>query len=68
MAAWTGVFLTDLWLRRRHGYNRAALYSPAGAYGRINWAGVVALTAATAVGLGLVTSKDPHVGPLLGYW
>jgi NCS1 family nucleobase:cation symporter-1 len=68
MAAWTGIFLTDVWLRRRHGYDRTALYSPLGAYGRLNWAGVGSLTAATAVGLGLVTSKDPHIGPLLGYW
>jgi NCS1 family nucleobase:cation symporter-1 len=68
MAAWTGIFLIDLWQRRHLGYDRAALYSPIGAYGRINWAGVGALTAATAVGLGLVTSKDPHIGQLLGYW
>jgi nucleobase:cation symporter-1, NCS1 family len=68
IAAWTGVFLTDLWVRRHHGYDRVALYSPVGAYGRLNWAGVGSLTAATAVGLGLVTSKDPHIGPLLGYW
>ncbi len=67
MAAWTGIFLTDLWQRRHHGYDRAALYSPAGVYGRINWVGVGSLTAATAVGLGLVTSRDPHIGPLLGY-
>jgi NCS1 family nucleobase:cation symporter-1 len=68
MAAWTGIFLTDLWQRRHRGYDRAALYSPLGAYGRINWAGVGALTAATAVGLGLVTSRDPHISQLLGYW
>ncbi|MBO0879658.1 MAG: cytosine permease [Mycobacterium sp.] len=68
MAAWTGIFLTDLWLRRRHGYDRAGLYSPVGAYGQVNWAGVGCLAAATAVGLGLVTSKDPHIDPLLGYW
>lgn len=68
MAAWTGIFLIDLWLRRHHGYDRAALYSPVGAYGRLNWAGVGSLTAATAIGLGLVTSKDPLIGPMLGYW
>jgi purine-cytosine permease-like protein len=67
MAAWTGIFLTDMWQRRHHGYDRAALYNPLGAYGRFNWAGVGCLTAATTVGLGLVTSKDPHIGPLLGY-
>ncbi len=67
MAAWTGIFLTDLWQRRRRGYDRMALYSPVGAYGRINWAGVGSLITATAVGLGLVTSKDPHIGALLGY-
>jgi purine-cytosine permease-like protein len=68
IAAWTGIFLTDLWLRRRRGYDRAALYSPLGAYGQLNWAGVSCLIAATVVGLGLVTSDDPHIGPLLGYW
>lgn len=67
MAAWTGIFLIDLWQRRRNGYDRAALYSPVGAYGRINWSGVGSLTVATAVGLGLVTSEDPHIGRLLGY-
>ncbi|RJO78379.1 thiamine permease [Nocardia panacis] len=67
MAAWTGIFLTDLWQRRRHGYDRAALYRPDGAYGRVNRAGLGALIAASAVGLGLVTSADPHIGRLLGY-
>ncbi|MFE3961063.1 purine-cytosine permease family protein [Nocardia sp. NPDC059091] len=67
VAAWTGIFLVDLWQRRRHGYDQAALYDSAGAYGRINKVGVGSLIPATAVGLGLVTSQDPHIGPLLGY-
>lgn len=67
MAAWTGIFMVDLWQRRGSGYDRFALYSPAGRYGRVNLAGVGWLTISTLVGLGLVTSPDPHIGPLLGY-
>ncbi|MFJ9371355.1 purine-cytosine permease family protein [Nocardia sp. NPDC101769] len=67
MAAWTGIFLVDLWQRRGHGYDRVALYSSAGAYGRINVVGVGTMVVATALGLGLVVSEDPHIGPLLGY-
>ncbi|MEU7768646.1 cytosine permease [Nocardia sp. NPDC049190] len=67
MAAWTGIFLVDLWQRRHVGYDRGALYSPVGGYGKVNRAGVGCLIVATIVGLGLVTSPDPHIGPLLGY-
>lgn len=67
MAAWTGVYVVDIWQRRRPGYDRVALYSLTGGYGRVNIAGVGCLVVATIVGLGLVTSPDPHIGPLLGY-
>ncbi|WP_159849943.1 purine-cytosine permease family protein [Nocardia sp. CY41] len=67
MAAWTGIFVVDLWQRRSIGYDRTALYSPVGGYGKVNRAGVGCLIVATLVGLGLVTSPDPHIGPLLGY-
>ncbi|MGY1977748.1 purine-cytosine permease family protein [Nocardia gipuzkoensis] len=67
MAAWSGIFVVDLWQRRHIGYDRTALFSPVGAYGRVNRAGIGCLTVATIVGFGLITSPDPHVGPLLGY-
>ncbi|MBY8860899.1 cytosine permease [Nocardia sp. CA2R105] len=67
MAAWSGIFLVDLWQRRRIGYDRTALFSPVGSYGKLNLAGIGCLTVATVIGFGLITSPDPHIGPLLGY-
>ncbi|MGO4648822.1 cytosine permease [Nocardia sp. 2YAB30] len=67
MAAWAGIFVVDLWQRRRIGYDRMALFSPVGGYGGVNRAGIGCLTVAVIVGLGLITSPDPHIGPLLGY-
>ncbi|MEV4311864.1 cytosine permease [Actinocrispum sp. NPDC049592] len=65
-AAWSAIFVTDLFLHRRSGYDKDALYSPAG-YGGVNLAGVVSLVVAIVVGLGLVTSLDPNIRAVLGY-
>jgi purine-cytosine permease-like protein len=67
MAAWSGIFVVDLWQRRRVGYDRTALFSPVGGYGGVNRAGIGCLCVAMIVGFGLITSPDPHIGPLLGY-
>lgn len=67
MAAWVAIFLVDLALFRRDGYDEADLYSSAGVHGAVNPAGVVALVVATVVGLGTVTSGDPHIQKALGF-
>lgn len=66
-AAWVAVFLTDMWRFHRDGYRTPDLYTPSGRYGRVNPAGVLSFVCACALGLGLVTSKDPHVARFVGY-
>jgi purine-cytosine permease-like protein len=55
VAAWCGVFLADLALRRR-AYDDADLYRPEGRYGGVGPAAVGLLLAGTAIGWGLVTN------------
>lgn len=54
MAAWCGIFLADLLVRRRD-YDELKLFdhSPAG-YGSVNWVSVALMAVATLVGWGLV--------------
>ena len=68
MAAWCGVFLADLLLRRRD-YDQPALYDARGRYGAVGWPAVVSMVAATAVGWGLVVQPfgSQHLG-WLGYF
>ena len=69
LASWSAIFLVDLWLFRRDGYDEVALYDPRGRYAAVNPAGVVSFVVASVVGLGLVTSFSPvfsWVGYLLG--
>ena len=68
MAAWCGVFLADLLLRRRD-YDQPALYDARGRYGAVGWPAVVSMVAATAVGWGLVVQPfgSKHLG-WLGYF
>lgn len=54
IAAWCGVFLADLALRRRD-YDQAALYDASGRYGSVGWVGVGAMVVGTVLGWGLVT-------------
>jgi purine-cytosine permease-like protein len=57
LAAWSAIFLADMFLyRRRGGYDEAALYDPGRRYGAWNSAGVASFLIAAVVGLGLVTS------------
>jgi len=57
LAAWSAVFLADMWLyRRRAGYDEHQLYSSAGRYGAVNLAGVTSFLVAAVIGLGLVES------------
>ena len=55
MAAWCGIFLADLYLRRSR-YAEAELFSPAGRYGAVNAGAVGSMVVATVVGWGLVTN------------
>ncbi|MEV6114608.1 cytosine permease [Streptomyces sp. NPDC052109] len=55
IAAWCGIMLADLALRRRD-YDDADLYRPHGRYGDISLPSLLLTLAATAVGWGLVTN------------
>src|SRR3954468_2391339 len=55
IAAWCGVFLADVALRRRD-YAQADLYTASGCYGSVRWISVGALVLGTVVGWGLVTN------------
>ena len=55
MAAWAGIFLADLYLRRGR-YAERELFSASGRYGAVNWGAVGTLVVATVVGWGLVTN------------
>jgi purine-cytosine permease-like protein len=54
MAAWAAVFVVEQWRRRRTGFDLTSV--PA-----MGWPAVLSLIAATAVGLGLITSADPNI-------
>jgi nucleobase:cation symporter-1, NCS1 family len=55
IAAWAGVFVADLTLRRRD-YADLELYDPRGRYGAIQWPGVLLVAVGTFLGWGLVTN------------
>ena len=55
IAAWCGVMLADIGLRRRD-YAEADLYDPAGRYGDIKPIPVITVVVATVLGWGLVTN------------
>ena len=61
IAAWCGIFLADMVLRRRP-FADAELYDARGRYGWVTWPAVLVLVVATAVGWGLVTNSDPSAG------
>ena len=55
VAAWCGIFLADILLRKRD-YNEADLYQSKGRYGAVRWSALVILVVGTVVGWGLVTN------------
>src|SRR5262249_4120921 len=55
IAAWCGVFLSDLMLRHAP-YAEADLYEPRGRYGVTNWVAVGLVVIGTFIGWGLVTN------------
>lgn len=68
LAAWAAIFLVDLALHRRAGYDESDLYRVTGVHGAYNWAGIISLAAASVIGLGTVVSTDPHIGKILGFF
>jgi purine-cytosine permease-like protein len=56
IAAWCGVMLADIALRRRD-YSEPELYNPAGRYGDIRWFPVGVVIVSTVIGWGLVTNS-----------
>jgi nucleobase:cation symporter-1, NCS1 family len=57
IAAWCGVMLADIALRRRD-YSEPDLYNPAGRYGDIRWLPVLVVIVSTVIGWGLVTNTS----------
>jgi len=55
IAAWCGVMLADIMLRRRD-YAERELFTPAGRYGDIRWFPVGLIVVSTVIGWGLVTN------------
>jgi len=55
IAAWCGVMLADIGLRRRD-YAESELYDPGGRYGDIRWFPVGLVIVSTVIGWGLVTN------------
>ncbi len=66
VAAWCGVMLADIALRRRD-YDAADLYRPAGRYGDVRVLPVAVVCLATALGWGLVTNASAHWLSWQGY-
>jgi nucleobase:cation symporter-1, NCS1 family len=57
IAAWCGVMLADVALRRRD-YVEADLYDPRGRYGDVRWLPIGLVVVATVLGWGLVTNSS----------
>jgi nucleobase:cation symporter-1, NCS1 family len=55
IAAWCGVMLADIALRRRD-YAEPDLFTASGRYGDVRWLPVLAVVVSTAIGWGLVTN------------
>jgi nucleobase:cation symporter-1, NCS1 family len=55
IAAWCGVMLADIALRRRD-YAESELYNPGGRYGDVRWLPVGVVIISTVIGWGLVTN------------
>lgn len=55
LASWAGIFIADIFLRTQN-YDEAALYSLSGRYGSVDWASILIMAAASAIGWGLVAN------------
>ena len=66
IAAWCGVFLADV-LLRRGAYVHADLYDGRGRYGAVNWLAVGLVVVGTVIGWGLVTNASAEWLTWQGY-
>jgi NCS1 family nucleobase:cation symporter-1 len=66
IAAWAGVMLADIALRRRD-YAEPELFTPRGRYGDVRWLPVLVVVVATGLGWGLVTNSSAHWLTWQGY-
>ncbi|HEY5821243.1 MAG TPA: cytosine permease [Propionibacteriaceae bacterium] len=66
VAAWCGVMLADVALRRGD-YDEPALYDPRGRYGDVRWTPIVLVLVATVLGWGLVVNSTVPSLAWLGY-
>ncbi|QKV77442.1 cytosine permease [Amycolatopsis sp. Hca4] len=66
VAAWCGVMLADILLRRRD-YAEAELFDPAGRYGDVRFGPIAVVLLATALGWGLVTNTSAEWLKWQGY-
>jgi purine-cytosine permease-like protein len=66
VAAWAGVMLADVALRRRD-YAEPELYETDGRYGDVRWSAVALVVVATVLGWGLVTNANAAVLTWQGY-
>ncbi|WP_022909580.1 purine-cytosine permease family protein [Aestuariimicrobium kwangyangense] len=56
LAAWAGIFCSDLALRRR-AYDTVSLFKPNGRYGRFDWVSIITLVVSSVIGWGLVVNQ-----------
>ena len=56
IAAWAGIFIADLSLRKR-GYDEIDLFNSNGRYKSVNWTSVSLLVVSSVIGWGLVTNS-----------
>jgi NCS1 family nucleobase:cation symporter-1 len=57
IAAWAGIFLADILLRRKD-YADGELYTPTGRYGSVNWLAIALIVVGTVIGWGFVLSTS----------
>ena len=69
LAAWAGIMIGDIWLRRRD-YDEEALFDPFGRYGAWDWTSIGLTVVASVLGWGLVVNtfaKDASWNNWQGY-
>ena len=66
IAAWAGVMIAEVLLRKRD-YDEAALATPNGIYGSVNWEAVALVVLGSGVGWGLVVNSAAWWRALQGY-
>jgi nucleobase:cation symporter-1, NCS1 family len=60
VAAWCGVFIADIVLRRKN-YSEADLYTSRGRYGSVRWVAIALVVIGTGLGWGLITNTNASV-------